>query len=162
MQLQVSSEGRAKKRSCTAKTIELTICQRNHRKRCSNTLGMYCKSLNRSQKPGGQIPHKLSCQRLVRLSTLFCITKLHDICVNPPSHVSDPLSHPGSHALAKLPIGGYLCPSRSTRGAQVHHCSDGMFSMTPGTCLPQPHHVVLSVEVSAVLMVGGIRVKARE
>jgi hypothetical protein len=108
------------------------------------------------------IAHKSSYQRLVRLSTLSCIRKLHEICVTLPPYVLDPLSYPGSHALAKLPIGGYLCPSRSTRGAQVHHCSDGMFSMTPGTCLPQPHHVVLSVMVSAVLMVGDIQLKARE
>ncbi|KAH7390707.1 hypothetical protein BKA66DRAFT_459585 [Pyrenochaeta sp. MPI-SDFR-AT-0127] len=55
-----------------------------------------------------------------------------------------PLDRNGSHADTNVPIGGYVCPSRSTRGAQVHHCSEGTLLMTPATCFPQPHHVVLS------------------
>jgi hypothetical protein len=50
----------------------------------------------------------------------------------------------GSHAEASVPIGGYLCPSCSIRGPHVHHCSDGTLDITPATCLPQPHQVVLS------------------
>lgn len=50
----------------------------------------------------------------------------------------------GSHADESVPIGGYSCPSCSIRGPHVHHCSEGTFDMTPATCLPQPHHVVLS------------------
>lgn len=46
-----------------------------------------------------------------------------------------------------LPLGGYSCPSRSILGPHVHHCSKGTWSMTPGTWLPQPNHVVLSVVV---------------
>jgi hypothetical protein len=30
------------------------------------------------------------------------------------------------------------------RGPHVHHCSEGTLVMTPATCLPQPHQVVLS------------------
>lgn len=55
-----------------------------------------------------------------------------------------PLKNAGSHADASEPIGGYLCPSCSIRGPHTHHCSEGTLSMTPATCLPQPHHVVLS------------------
>lgn len=29
----------------------------------------------------------------------------------------------------------------------MHHSSEGTLDMTPETCLPQPHHVVLSVWV---------------
>jgi hypothetical protein len=55
-----------------------------------------------------------------------------------------PLMRAGSHAEASVPIGGYLCPPCSIRGPHVHHCSEGTFVMTPATCLPQPHQVVLS------------------
>jgi hypothetical protein len=52
---------------------------------------------------------------------------------------------PSSHAAASVPMGGYALSSTVTRGVHVHHSEDGMCDMTPDTCLPQPHHVVLSV-----------------
>jgi hypothetical protein len=64
------------------------------------------------------------------------------------SFLDPPLMNAGSHADASVPIGGYLCPSCSIRGPHVHHCSSGTLSITPATCLPQPHQVVLSEALS--------------
>ena len=63
-----------------------------------------------------------------------------------------PLMKAGSHADSSVPIGGYLCPSCSIRGPQVHHCSEGTLSMTPATCFPQPHQVVLWHESQAAFL----------
>jgi len=54
---------------------------------------------------------------------------------------------PSSHAAASVPMGGYVFSFTVTRGVHVHHSVAGMWSMTPDTCLPQPHHVDLSVGV---------------
>jgi hypothetical protein len=54
------------------------------------------------------------------------------------------LMNAGSHAETIVPIGGYLCPSCSICGPHVHHCSEGTLVITPATCLPHPHQVVLS------------------
>jgi hypothetical protein len=90
--------------------------------------------------------------------TITCLSLpfLHHCASSPPSF-DPPLINAGSHAEASVPIGGYLCPSCSIRGPHVHHCSDGMFDMTPETCLPQPHQVVLSGWV--LVGVGGALVR---
>lgn len=44
-------------------------------------------------------------------------------------------------------MGGYVLSSTVTRGVHVHHSSAGTWFMTPDTCLPQPHHVVLSASL---------------
>jgi len=54
----------------------------------------------------------------------------------------EPLSPP-SHAAASVPMGGYAFSSTVTRGVHVHHSDAGTWFMTPETCLPQPHHVIL-------------------
>jgi len=61
------------------------------------------------------------------------------------------LATKGTHADTRLPMGGYVRPSCSTRGAHVHHCSNGTFCITPATCLPQPHQVVLSMYMVRVI-----------
>lgn len=53
-------------------------------------------------------------------------------------------SQPGSQS-ALGAMGGYLFPSFSTFGSQVHHDSFGILSMTIGTCEPQPHQEDFSV-----------------
>lgn len=66
----------------------------------------------------------------------------------PNSHLSlsDPSAphSPASHEAASEPMGGYGTESTVMRGVQVHHSEAGMCDMTFVTCLPQPHHVVLS------------------
>jgi len=81
-------------------------------------------------KPDSTEPHA-SCP--LSLSTIFPYFP-------PVNHFIHPASHsPG------VALGGYWCPALSTFGSQVHQSSWGTWSMTPGTWLPQPHHVVLSV-----------------
>jgi len=58
-------------------------------------------------------------------------------------------------------MGGYVLSSTVTRGVHVHHSSAGTWFMTPDTCLPQPHHVVLSV-VLLVLVLRVVGVSWRE
>jgi hypothetical protein len=41
-------------------------------------------------------------------------------------------------------FGGYILPSTSTFGSQVHLSSSGMESMTVGICWPQPHQEAFS------------------
>lgn len=47
-------------------------------------------------------------------------------------------------------MGGYVVSPTVTRGVHVHHSSAGTWFITPDTCLPQPHHVVLSVHVVSI------------
>jgi hypothetical protein len=96
----------------------------------------------------------ISCPRVVKVFTLEkndnsgfllrCMLPSHSFPLLP----SVVLFHrkPGSHADISDPIGGYLWPSCSIRGPHVHHCSEGTLDMTPATCLPQPHQVVLPGE----------------
>jgi hypothetical protein len=109
--------------------------------------------------------------------SLYCVSHPQYALINPVLHrhrytscpvpFDPPLINAGSHAEASVPIGGYLCPSCSIRGPHVHHCSDGMLDMTPETCLPQPHQVVLSgwvsVDADGVLVMGcGMEMARRE
>jgi hypothetical protein len=41
-------------------------------------------------------------------------------------------------------FGGYILPSTSSEGPQVHRCSLGTLSMTEGICFPHPHQETFS------------------
>jgi len=41
-------------------------------------------------------------------------------------------------------FGGYILPSTSSDGPQVHRCSLGTLSMTDGICFPHPHQDTFS------------------
>jgi hypothetical protein len=73
----------------------------------------------------------------------------------------EPLSPP-SHAAASVPMGGYAFSSTVTRGVHVHHSEAGTWFMTPETCLPQPHHVILSVGESVSVHVCASRGTRKE
>jgi hypothetical protein len=115
----LSSKSSRSKRSTSTISLNAEWCRPHVRHLFFNRCGCFVHSASRKRHP-------------------LLSTRTSYPCFSPPRMKS------GSHAEASVPIGGYLCPSCSIRGPHVHHCSDGTLDITPATCLPQPHQVVLS------------------
>ena len=47
-------------------------------------------------------------------------------------------------------LGGYILPSTSSGGPQVHRCSLGTLSMTEGMCFPHPHQDTFSAKTGLI------------
>jgi hypothetical protein len=53
-------------------------------------------------------------------------------------------------------FGGYILPSTSSGGPQVHRCSLGTLSMTEGICFPHPHQDTFSAETRSAICFKGV------